>query len=156
MLQCAGVQLVPFSPLHDQQLPPGLSAVLLGGGAAVHWAEQLQSNSAVVEALRAFAAAGGLVMGEADGMMYLSRSIQHEGGQRRSMGELNALDAIEQLLGVGGVLSRGCTSVFDCFIHTHIHFSKHTVVIGSDTCVLWHHFSLCNGLTQHVWLSQSC
>eukprot|EP00775_Hariotina_reticulata_P007127 gene7127-7341_t len=86
MLQCAGVQLVPFSPLCDRQLPPGLSAVLLGGGAAAQWAEQLQNNAAMVEALRAFAAAGGLVMGEGAGMMYLSRSIQQHSGQRRAMG----------------------------------------------------------------------
>jgi len=51
MLQCAGVQLVPFSPLHDRQLPPGVSAVLLGGVQQWSGAEQLQSNVAVVEAL---------------------------------------------------------------------------------------------------------
>lgn len=88
MLQLAGVQLVPFSPLHDSQLPPGLSGVLLGGGAVAQHAAQLSCNSSMLEALRAFAGAGGLVIGEAGGLLYLSQSLQwQQHGQRYAMGE---------------------------------------------------------------------
>lgn len=90
MLQLAGVQLVPFSPLHDQQLPPGLAAVLIGGGAVADHAAQLSHNRSMLEALRAFAHAGGLVIGEAGGLMYLSKSLQQQQqqhGQRHAMGE---------------------------------------------------------------------
>lgn len=76
MLQRAGVQLLPFSPLHDSSLPPGLSAVLLGGGAVPAHARELAANAPMLQALRAFAHAGGYVLGEADGLMYLSQSLQ--------------------------------------------------------------------------------
>ena len=79
--------MVPFSPLLDSQLPPGLSAVLLGGGLMADWAEQLAANTAMLEALRAFAAAGGLVIGEGAALMYLSQSVQQPGQQRHTMGE---------------------------------------------------------------------
>lgn len=88
LLQLAGVQLVPFSPLHDKQLPPGLSGVLLGGGAVAQHAAQLSANSPMLGALRAFAGAGGLVIGEAGGLLYLSQSLQwQQHGQRHAMGE---------------------------------------------------------------------
>lgn len=88
MLTAAGVQLVPFSPLHDQQLPPGLSAVLLGGGPLTDWVEALSANIPMLEAVRAFASAGGLVIGEGAGLMYLSQSVQQPGQQRYGLGEL--------------------------------------------------------------------
>lgn len=88
-LQAAGVQLLPFSPLHDAQLPAGVSAVLLGGGAAAEHAQQLAANGPMLAALRAFAAAGGFVLGEAGGLAYLSQSLQAPGDQqqRHAMGE---------------------------------------------------------------------
>lgn len=90
MLRLAGVQLVPFSPLHDTQLPPGLSGVLLGGGAVAEHAAHLSSNASMLGALRAFAQAGGLVVGEAGGLMYLSQSLQRQQhGQRHFMGKLS-------------------------------------------------------------------
>ncbi|WIA30503.1 hypothetical protein OEZ86_000587 [Tetradesmus obliquus] len=85
MLGAAGVQLVPFSPLHDSKLPPGLSAVLLGSGAVSEFGQQLAANSSMLEALRAFAAAGGLVLGEGAALMYLSRSLQRPGQQQHAM-----------------------------------------------------------------------
>jgi cobyrinic acid a,c-diamide synthase len=93
MLSAAGVQLVPFSPLHDSKLPPGLSAVLLGGGAVAECGQQLAGNRPMLEALRAFAAAGGLVMGEGAALMYLSRSLQRPGQLQHSMGECGVLAA---------------------------------------------------------------
>lgn len=89
MLGAAGVQLVPFSPLRDSKLPPGLSAVLLGSGAVAEFGQQLAANSPMLEALRAFAAAGGLVLGEGAALMYLSRSLQRPGQQQHAMGERN-------------------------------------------------------------------
>jgi cobyrinic acid a,c-diamide synthase len=101
MLSAAGVQLVPFSPLHDSKLPPGLSAVLLGGGAVAECGQQLAGNMPMLEALRAFAAAGGLVMGEGAALMYLSRSLQRPGQLQHSMGEWAGLAAI----GVDGAVA---------------------------------------------------
>eukprot|EP00879_Flechtneria_rotunda_P006190 GHRR01006507.1.p1 GENE.GHRR01006507.1~~GHRR01006507.1.p1 ORF type:complete len:1538 (+),score=611.00 GHRR01006507.1:116-4615(+) len=85
MLQCAGVQLVPFSPLHDARLPPGVSALLLGGGALADCSQQLAANTPMLEAIRAFAAAGGLVVGEGSAVMYLSQSAQLSREYRHAM-----------------------------------------------------------------------
>jgi hypothetical protein len=93
MLSAAGVQLVPFSPLHDSKLPPGLSAVLLGSGSVAERGQQLAANRPMLEALRAFAAAGGLVMGEGAALMYLALSLQRPGQQQHAMGELVLLVA---------------------------------------------------------------
>jgi cobyrinic acid a,c-diamide synthase len=88
MLTAAGIQLVPFSPLHDQQLPLGVSAVYLGGAAAqlTPWLPHLAANEPCLEALRSFAAAGGLVLGEGAGLIYLSQSVE-VGTQRHIMGK---------------------------------------------------------------------
>lgn len=86
MLYGAGVQLVPFSPLTDRGLPPGLSALLLGGGPVQDWAGMLSTNEPMLAALRAFARAGGLVFGEGEALMYLAVSLRHPGGVRTQMG----------------------------------------------------------------------
>lgn len=67
MLQLAGVQLVPFSPLHDRQLPPGLSGVLLGGGAVAQHAAQLSCNTPMLEALGRLRALGAWCLGRLEG-----------------------------------------------------------------------------------------
>lgn len=100
MLTDAGVQLVPFSPLHDSQLPPGLSAVLVGGGPVVDWTEQLSANVPMLEALRAFSSAGGFVLGEGAGLMYLSKSLQQPGQRRYELGESHASCLVKDKLAV--------------------------------------------------------
>lgn len=87
LLAAAGAQLVPFSPLQDTQLPPGVSALLIGGGQPEQWAARLASNVGMLASLRAFAAAGGIVAGEGAGVMYLAASLQTAPQQRHSMGE---------------------------------------------------------------------
>lgn len=84
------MQLVPFSPLHDAQLPPGLCGVLLGGGPVAAWAPALAANACMAQALRAFAGAGGLVVAEGEALMYLSQSLQQSGHARQEMGALCA------------------------------------------------------------------
>lgn len=114
MLRLAGVQLVPFSPLHDTQLPPGLSGVLLGGGAVAEHAAQLSSNASMLGALRAFAQAGGLVVGEAGGLMYLSQSLQRQQhGQRYFMGESSCHASQPVVVGSSdtSVMGEACLSV---------------------------------------------
>jgi hypothetical protein len=86
LLTSAGVQLVPFSPIRDGRLPPGLSGVLLGGGPAHRWAHHLAANGPMLAALRAFAAAGGLVWAEGSGMVYVSQSLT-TGMQQHVLGE---------------------------------------------------------------------
>lgn len=123
MLTLCGVQLVPFSPLHDKQLPPGLSAVLLGGGPVQDWLGQLSANSSMLQALRAFAAAGGLVVGEGAGLMYLSQSVQRPGQQMRyAMGKSQGSASTDVTARVGMCL---CTSSqAERVLVTHKHVSR--------------------------------
>ncbi|MEI9978946.1 MAG: cobyrinate a,c-diamide synthase [Edaphobacter sp.] len=75
MLRELGAEIVRFSPLHDESLPPGLDALYLGGGYPELHAEQLSGNLSMLKAVRAFAASGKPVYAECGGMLYLSESL---------------------------------------------------------------------------------
>ncbi|GBF99653.1 hypothetical protein Rsub_12472 [Raphidocelis subcapitata] len=94
LLAAAGAQLVPFSPLHDAAPPPGVSALLIGGGEPEAWAARLASNGSMLAALRAFASAGGIVLGEGGGLMYLAASMQTAPQQRHAMAGLLPFHAV--------------------------------------------------------------
>lgn len=63
-----------FSPLQDTALPP-CDLLYLPGGYPELFAEQLADNSTMREQIRAYAEAGGLVLAECGGFMYLCRDI---------------------------------------------------------------------------------
>ncbi|GJP29363.1 hypothetical protein CLOM_g16481 [Closterium sp. NIES-68] len=84
LLREAGAEIVFFSPLTDP-LPHRLDAVYFGGGYPELHAAALAANAKLVYALRAFAAAGGVVYGECGGLMYLSRSIETKEGEVHEM-----------------------------------------------------------------------
>ncbi|WP_102127209.1 cobyrinate a,c-diamide synthase [Deinococcus planocerae] len=80
-LREAGARLVPFSPLRDAGLPPGVGGVLLGGGYPEAHAAGLAANVSLRAALRDFAAGGRPVIGECGGLMYLAETLEDAGGQ---------------------------------------------------------------------------
>lgn len=75
-LRAQGADLVPFSPLRDAGLPPGLGGLLLPGGYPEAHAAELEANAAMRAAVRAFAASGRPVIGECGGLMYLGQSLE--------------------------------------------------------------------------------
>jgi len=79
-LRAAGAQIVPFSPLHDTQLPAHLDALYMGGGYPELCAESLSANRGMREAVVRFIEAGGAVYAECGGLMYLSRAIRTRDG----------------------------------------------------------------------------
>ena len=85
-LEAAGAQLVFFSPLSDDRLPLGLSALYLGGASWNKFAAQLASNKPMLAGVRAFCQSGGLVYAEASGMFYLMRSVSKDGMHAMPMG----------------------------------------------------------------------
>jgi len=75
LLRMHGVQIVPFSPLYDETLPPDLDGLYLGGGYPELHAETLSANRAMRSAISAFAASDKPVYAECGGMMYLGESL---------------------------------------------------------------------------------
>lgn len=75
LLRAAGAELVLFSPLTDQHLPPDLAGLYLGGGYPELHARALSDNRVMREQIRAMAEGGRPVYGECGGFMYLCRSI---------------------------------------------------------------------------------
>lgn len=84
-LRGAGAELVPFSPLRDAGLPPGVGGLLLGGGYPEVHAADLSANASMRAAIRSFAASGRPVIGECGGLMYLSQTLEDAGGHIHEM-----------------------------------------------------------------------
>jgi cobyrinic acid a,c-diamide synthase len=89
LLEVSGAQLVFFSPLHDARMPE-VDGVYLGGGYPELHVEQLASQSALREDLRAHAARGRPIYAECGGLMYLCEAIVTADGERHAMAGLIA------------------------------------------------------------------
>jgi cobyrinic acid a,c-diamide synthase len=85
LLREAGAELIFFSPLNDDQLPPDLAGLYLGGGYPELHARGLSDNRLMRERIRAFAASGRPIYGECGGFMYLCRSITDLDGNEYAM-----------------------------------------------------------------------
>ena len=74
-----------FSPLESTQLPVTADLVYLPGGYPELYLSRLSGNVPLLDQLRAYAAAGGRIIAECGGMMYLGRSIADETGNAYPM-----------------------------------------------------------------------
>src|SRR5258706_12620916 len=98
-LEALGAELAPFSPLADEDLPPGTSGVYLGGGYPELHAETLAANARLKQVLLAFASRGGPVYAECGGLMYLVRAIRTLDGREHPMvGLIRGVAAMERKL----------------------------------------------------------
>jgi cobyrinic acid a,c-diamide synthase len=80
LLQQHGATLVPFSPMHDEFLPPDLDALYLAGGYPELHAVQVSENAAMLSAIREFVASGRPVYAECGGMIFLSQQLTTRDG----------------------------------------------------------------------------
>lgn len=64
-----------FSPLHDSSIPEGTVLIYLPGGYPELFAAELEANESMRNSIREFAAAGGRILGECGGMIYLGEEI---------------------------------------------------------------------------------
>lgn len=76
ILEDTGAELVFFSPLLDEKLPPNCDGVYFGGGYPELFAKTLSDNQTMLDSVADFAKAGGVVYGECGGFMYLCQSIK--------------------------------------------------------------------------------
>jgi cobyrinic acid a,c-diamide synthase len=87
LLRVAGAELVYWSPLIDTALPE-VDGLYLGGGYPELHGATLGANKAVLEAVRAFAAAGRPIYAECGGLMYLADAIEDLDGRTHAMAGL--------------------------------------------------------------------
>jgi cobyrinic acid a,c-diamide synthase len=75
LLTAAGAELLNFDPLSDEDLPDGTGALLLAGGFPEVYGAELEANTSLRRAIAAFAAAGGPILAECGGLLYLCRDL---------------------------------------------------------------------------------
>ncbi|MBI2287810.1 MAG: cobyrinate a,c-diamide synthase [Chloroflexi bacterium] len=85
LLEAWGAELIPFSPLQDTQLPPGVSGVYIGGGFPEMYAADLTGNKSMRQAMSSAARRGMPIYAECGGLMYLGRSIRDLEGNEYPM-----------------------------------------------------------------------
>ena len=84
-LEMLGAQVVDFSPLRDEGLPPGTDIVYLGCGRPEAFARELSENHCMKSALRSHVARGGRVYGEVGGAAYLCQMLETPSGEMLRM-----------------------------------------------------------------------
>ena len=92
-LELLGADLVDFSPLRSELLPPGSDLVMIGSGFPESHARQLSSNVNLIAQLQAHVYAGRRIYAEEGGLAYLARSMVIDGCTFTGAGILN-LDAV--------------------------------------------------------------
>lgn len=87
-----GAEIVPFSPLSDDDLPPNLDGLYLGGGYPELHAKTLSSNRSMTHAVSRFVESGKAVYAECGGMIYLGKSLTTLDGQNLPMAGVLSLE----------------------------------------------------------------
>jgi cobyrinic acid a,c-diamide synthase len=85
MLEEAGFELVPFSPINDEVIPSNLDGHYIGGGFPEIFASDLEKNKSMRNDIFNFAEKGGFIYAECGGFMYLCESMSDIDGNEYSM-----------------------------------------------------------------------
>ena len=95
LLESWGAELIPFSPLEDEALPPNVGGVYLGGGFPEMFASELADNKPMHESIQKAVQRGLPVYAECGGLMYLGQSLTDLDGNRYPMiGVIPAVSAM--------------------------------------------------------------
>lgn len=81
LLRKAGAELVFFSPLYRDILPPGLDALYFGGGFPEMFAPKLSRNLSMSESIQKFAKDRHFIYAECGGLIYLAEKFKDPEGQ---------------------------------------------------------------------------
>lgn len=116
-LEKRGAELVYFSPLEDEQLPAGISGLIIGGGFPEMFAEKLRANKKIRAAIRTAAENNLPIFAECGGFMYLMESITDFSGKTFEMcGVIPARAAMTDKLQTVGYVE--AEILCDCVIGT--------------------------------------
>lgn len=124
LLEAAGAEIVPFSPLTDTRLPEDIDGLYFGGGYPELHAATLGANTGLCQEVKTASRSGMPIYGECGGFIYLCRELVDEAGnvhpmtgcfpfQSRMLGRLKSLGyreirlVRETLLGPAGTRLRG-------------------------------------------------
>ncbi|GAB2575578.1 hydrogenobyrinate a,c-diamide synthase [Paractinoplanes abujensis] len=75
LLQGAGAEVVTVDPLHDEALPDGTRALVVGGGFPEVYAAELSANKPLRRAVTDLAADGGKIVAECAGLLWLCHTL---------------------------------------------------------------------------------
>jgi len=75
LLERHGAEIIPFSPLADDDLPQGADGLYLGGGYPELFAEKLAENSQLRDRVKGKSREGMPIYGECGGFMYLCEEL---------------------------------------------------------------------------------
>ncbi len=110
-LRDAGAELVPFSPLHDRDLPPACGALWIGGGYPEDHAAALEANHTMRAAVHDAIASGMPTYAECGGLMYLAETLHTANGSHAMVGAVAGATSIaEPKLHLGYRLATAATS----------------------------------------------
>ena len=80
LLEALGAELIPFSPIHDQELPEKVSGVILGGGYPENYAKVLSQNTSMLASIRQSWESKMPFLAECGGFLYLHRELEGSDG----------------------------------------------------------------------------
>ena len=75
-----GAELIPFSPIHDKELPPDIQGLLLYGGYPELYGKALEENLSMREQIKEALSKGMPVLAECGGFIYLHDIFEDEKG----------------------------------------------------------------------------
>jgi cobyrinic acid a,c-diamide synthase len=109
LLREAGAEIVEFSPLQDEGLPPGIGGIYLPGGYPELFADTLAANESMKGAIRRKIMGGMPVYAECGGFIYLTKGVRTDSwgrsGDSTLAGETD-MDRVHEFVGVFPVTTR--------------------------------------------------
>jgi cobyrinic acid a,c-diamide synthase len=135
LLRAAGCRVAVFDPTTDTALPPGTSAVYLGGGFPEVHAEDLGTNAAMLDAVRSAVRDGVPTVAECAGLLYLCESVDGT----TMTGALAARGAMTPGLTLGYRTAQGHDTLLTRSGErvTGHEFHRTTVLPGNDESPAW-------------------
>jgi cobyrinic acid a,c-diamide synthase len=125
LLQKLGAELVFWSPLEDQDLPPNIQGMYFGGGFPEVFAQQLSNNTSILAAIKSAILSGMPTIAECGGLMYLCDKVTDFTGITYPMvGILPTVAVMDQSLTLG---YRQATTLTNSFL-----FDADTTVYGHE------------------------